>query len=127
MDFARPEIAIQASPTSLQKTGNALKKIFVTDPGLLLQLFLTLPVLVAGVMLHLSFLQWFLVALVSLLFLAAGVFRTAALLQIHHDSSMHPFHVSRIKWMGNALVTVTAGLSLVTYLLVFVPVINQMI
>ena len=92
-----------------------------------MQLLLTIPVIAAGIILQMNMLQWFLVIFVTLLFLVAGVFRTAALLQIHHEPSMTPFQVSRIKSMGNALVAVTAGLSLITYLLVFLPIINQMI
>ena len=127
MDYTQPDIAIQARPSSLQKTGNALRKIFVQDPGLVLQLMLTIPVIVAGIILHMNALQWFLVTFVTLLFLVAGVFRTAALLQIHYEPSMTPFQVSRIKSMGNALVAVTAGLSMITYLLVFLPMINHLI
>jgi diacylglycerol kinase len=127
MDFAQPDIAIQAGTSLLQKTGSALKKVFVSDPGLLLQLLLTFPVIAAGIILHVGALKWFLILLVTLLFLVAGIFRTAALLQIQHDPSLHRFHVSRIKCMGNALVALTACLSLLTYLLVFVPLINQMI
>jgi diacylglycerol kinase len=127
MDYARPDIAIQARPSVVQKTGNALRKIFAQDPGLMLQLLLTIPIIAAGIILQMSILQWFLVIFVTLLFLVAGIFRTAALLQIHHEPSMTPFQVSRIKAMGNALVAVTAGLSLITYLLVFLPIIYQMI
>jgi diacylglycerol kinase len=127
MDFAQPDIAIQAGTTSLQKTGSALRKVITADPGLMLQMLLTVPVVIAGILFHLGFLQWFLVVLVTLLFLVAGIFRTAALLQVRHDNNLRPFQVSRIKCMGNAIVTVTAGLSLLTYLLVFVPVINQML
>lgn len=127
MDYARPDIAIQARPTLLQKTGNALRKIFAQDHGLVLQLLLTIPVIAAGIILQLNILQWGLVVFVTLLFLVAGIFRTAALLQIQHEPSMSPFQVSRINSMGNALVAVTAGLSLITYLLVFLPIINQMI
>lgn len=127
MDYTQPEIAIQARPSTLQKTGNALRKIFAQDQGLVLQLLLTIPVILAGIILHVSVIQWFLVAFVTLLFLVAGIFRTAALLQIHHEPTITPFQISRIKSMGNALVAVTAGLSLITYLLVFIPIINQMI
>ena len=127
MDYTRPDITIQARPSALLKTGNALRRILAHDPGLMLQLLLTIPVIAAGIILQMNMLQWFLVIFVTLLFLVAGVFRTAALLQIHHEPSMTPFQVSRIKSMGNALVAVTAGLSLITYLLVFLPIINQMI
>ena len=127
MEFAHPEVAFQASPSSLQKSGSALKKIFASDPGLTLQLLLTVPVVAAGILLRVGVLQWFLIVFVTLLFLAAGVFRTAALLQLHHEPTLDSFRVSRIKCMGNALVTITAGLSLLTYLLVFLPVINTML
>jgi hypothetical protein len=58
---------------------------------------------------------------VTLFFLLAGIFRRAALIQISRDRSYHQFQKSRIRCMGNALVAITGGISLLTYLLIFVP------
>jgi hypothetical protein len=66
-------------------------------------------------------LQWMLVLIVTLFFLLAGIFRRAALIQISRDRSYHQFQKSRIRCMGNALVAITGGISLLTYLLIFVP------
>lgn len=127
MEYTHPDIAVQANPTGLQKTGYALRKVFSSDAGLLLQLLLTIPVVAAGIALHMNAVQWIVIVFVTLLFLVAGIFRTAALLQINHDRSLTRFQISRIKSMGNAIVAVTAGLSLLTYMVVFVPKISQLI
>ncbi len=127
MNSTQAEITIQAPPSSLHKNGSALKAVLRNDPGLILQLLLVLPVITAGILFNLNAIQWVLVSFVTLIYLAACLMRTAALLQIHHDKSLKPFHVSRIRCMGNAIVTITAGLSLLTYLLVFVPIITHLI
>ncbi|MFH0758522.1 MAG: diacylglycerol kinase [Bacteroidota bacterium] len=127
MDFTAPNITLQARPTALDHSDSAIKKVFANDPGLVLQLLLVIPIIAAGILLGINALQWVLVSFVTLLFLVAGVFRTAALLQINQDRSITEFHASRIRSMGNALVTVTAGLSLITYLFVFVPQVVQML
>lgn len=127
MNYTQSEITIQASPSGLTKTGSALKSILRNDPGIVLQFLLVLPIVTAGVLFNLNAIQWVLVSFVTLIYLAAVIMRTAALLQIRHDNTMDAFRVSRIKCMGNAILTVTAGLSLLTYLLVFIPVIGQFI
>lgn len=127
MDISHPEITIQARSSSPQNVSNGLRKVFLHDPELHVQLFFIIPIVAGGIILHLSALQWFLVILVSVLFLAAGIFRTAAMLQIKHDFSLSPFQVTRIKAMGNILVTIAAGISLFTYLLVFVPKVIQLL
>ena len=121
MDFSQPEFAIQARPSALQNVMSGLRKVFASDPGLILQVLVTVPIIAAGIILHINVVQWVLVSLVTLLFLLAGIFRTAALLQISYDSSLSPFHVSRIKCMGTAGVVITSGISLFTYMMVFVP------
>jgi diacylglycerol kinase len=127
MDYAHPEIVLQAHPSPAAKTLQALRKVFASDPGLILQFFLTIPIFAGGIILHMNILQWVLVTLVTLLFLMAGIFRTAAILQVGHDRSVNAFEASRIHYMGNALVVVTAGLSLTTYLLIFIPKIIQIL
>jgi diacylglycerol kinase len=123
MEITHPEIALQAPSSALRNTGSAIKKIFAADPAMAAQLCLTIPIIATGIALQMNALQWILVAFVTILFLMAGIFRTAALLQTRHDKSLTPFHVNRIRCMGNAIVTLTAGLSLITYLLIFVPLI----
>lgn len=127
MNYTQSDITIQTAPSTLSKSGSALKTILRNDPGLILQLLLVLPVISAGILFNLNAIQWVLVSFVTLIYLIACVVRTAALLQIQHDDSLDSFQVSRIKCMGNAILTITAGLSLITYLLVFVPVISQLI
>jgi len=127
MDFSQPDYALQARPNILQNILSGLRKVFASDPGLTLQLILTIPIIAGGIVLQLNAVQWVLVILVTLLFLIAGVFRTAATLQTRNDSSITPFQTTRIKLMGNSLVVITAGLSLLTYLLVFIPRIIQVL
>ena len=127
MNYTQSDITIQTAPSTLSKSGSALKTILRNDPGLILQLLLVLPVVSAGILFNLNAIQWVLVGFVTLIYLIACVVRTAALLQIQHDDSLDSFKVSRIKCMGNAILTITAALSLLTYLLVFVPVISQLL
>jgi diacylglycerol kinase len=127
MDFSHPDYALQARPNVLQNILSGLRKVFASDPGLTLQIILAIPVIAGGIVLQLNAVQWVLVIFVTLLFLVAGIFRTAALLQIRNDSSITPFQASRIRLMGNSLVVIAAGLSLLTYLLVFIPRIIQML
>ena len=122
MNYSQAELTVQAAPVRSRQTGSALRSIIRQDPSLVLQLLLTLPVIFGGVLLHLNAVQWILVGFVTLLYLGAFVMRTASLLQIKHDTSLTAFHVSRIKAMGNAILTVTAGASLITYMLVFIPI-----
>ncbi len=121
MDFSQTDYALEARTGILQNILSALRKVFVFDPGLTAQLMLTIPIIAGGIVLHLNAVQWLLVIFVTLLFLVAGIFRTAAMLQMRQDSSITPFHATRIRLMGNSLVVITAGLSLFTYLLVFIP------
>jgi diacylglycerol kinase len=125
MDYTHPDITIRAKHSSLLRKDSPLKKVFSSDPGLTAQIFLSLPVIVAGMIFHINALQWVLVTIVTLLFLFAGILRTASLLQIKRDQSLDSFHVNRIRCMGNAIVTITSGVSFITYLLVFVPSIIQ--
>jgi len=127
MDFSHSEYTLQAAPSASRNMLEGLRKVFNTDPGMNLQLILTVPVIAGGIVLHLNAVQWVLVIIATLLFLVAGVFRTAALLQINKDTTINPFQMSRIKCMGNAIVAVTAGVSLLTYMLVFIPKITQLL
>ena len=121
MYYAQLDYTLQARSSALQNVLGGLRKVFIRDPGLTLQLLLTIPIIAGGIVLQMNVVQWMLIIFVSLLFLVAGIFRTAALLQIDRNTSLSSFQVSRIKSMGTAIVVITAGLSLFTYLMVFVP------
>ena len=127
MEISYQEATLHAGRSTAHPFLSALKKIWISDPGLMTQLLLTVPVILGGVALNLSALQWVLVGLVTFTFLLAGVFRTAALLQVKRETGLSSFQVSRIKCMGNAIVVVTAGISLLTYLLIFVPKITALL
>lgn len=92
-----------------------------------MQLLLTFPIIAAGVAFQLSAFQWVAVGFVTFIFLGAGVCRTAALIQLKQDKDIDTFRRSRIKCMGNAMVTFAAGISLATYLIVFIPKISVLI
>jgi diacylglycerol kinase len=126
MDFLHPETLLRTRPSAPWKVISALQKICQRDPNLVMQLLLTIPVVGACMVFHTTVLQWLLIMLVTIIYMIAGIFRTAALLQIRHEPRLTPFQVSRIKCVGNMLVTVTAGLSLMTYLIVFIPLIGRM-
>ena len=121
MNYSHPDIAIQARVPSTTAVSSGLRKVFSSDPALTTLLLSSVPLVAGGVALHLNVVQWTLVGFVTLIFLMAGVFRRAALLQIERDSKISGFHASRIRWMGNGLVALTGGISLLTYLLIFVP------
>jgi diacylglycerol kinase len=125
MEFSHPEIVLQVRPLTLRENrrGSALKKIFANDPAIVAQFFLVAPIIAAGIAFHISALQWFLILLATGIFLVCGIFRAAAILQTKRDSTLSSFHVSRIKIMGNALMVISAGISFLTYLLIFIPAI----
>jgi diacylglycerol kinase len=127
MNYTEANVAVQAAPTRIERTPSPLVRVLKNDPGLLLHLLLVLPVIFGGFLLHINVIQWVLVGFVTILYLVASVMRTAALIQINHDRSLTAFHIRRIKSMGNAIVTITAGLSLITYMLVFLPVVIELI
>jgi diacylglycerol kinase len=127
MDYGQSTLSLPIKPSSTQHVLNGVRKVFVSDPGLTLQLLLTLGLIAGGIALQLTALQWVLVGFVTFLFLMAGVFRRATLLQISRDQSISSFQVSRIKCMGNAIVTIMAGISLLTYLMVFIPKITPLL
>lgn len=121
MELSHSEYAVQTRSSVLQNILSGLRRVLVSDPGLIAQLLGSIVIIGGGILLNLNTVQWVLTLLATLLFLAAGIFRGAALLQVKRDPSLSRFHVQRIKCMGNALVTITAGLSLFTYLMIFVP------
>lgn len=125
MDISHPDFAIQARSSSPQNVSNGLRKVLAFYPELHIQMFFILSIVAGGIILHLNAIQWILVILVTGLFLVAGVCRSAAILQTKNDSSLSENQVTRIKAMGNTLLTLTAGISLFTYMLIFVPKIIQ--
>ena len=125
MEYSHPDVAIQAAPLTLRENSreSAIKKVFASDPALAAQLFMLLPLAAAGIVFQITAIQWFLVLLVSFISLVCGVFRAAAILQSKRDVRLSDFHINRIKTMGNSLVAISAGISFLTYLLVFIPAI----
>jgi diacylglycerol kinase len=125
MELTHPDIALQAGPLTLRENRreNALMKIFASDSALAAQFFLMIPLIAAGIAFHITVLQWFLVAFVTFISIICGIFRAAALLQVKRDLNITAFHETRIRTMGNALVAVSAGISFITYLLIFTPAI----
>jgi diacylglycerol kinase len=127
MNYTQADLTIKATPAPLRKYGSPFGTILRHDPSLVLQLLLTLPVIFGGILLHLNAVQWILVGFVTVLYLGAVVMRTAAILQTKVDSSLTTFHIRRIKAMGNAILSIAAGISMITYMLVFVPLILPLI
>lgn len=127
MDYTHPDIAIQASSASSPSYISALRKIFFQDRALAFQTIL-IPLLAAsGIALHFTVIQWSLLVFVTLMFLVAGIFRRAALLQVEQDESYSTFQIARIRSMGNAIVAVAGGILMLTYLLIYVPRLTQML
>jgi diacylglycerol kinase len=127
MDISHPDFAIQSPSIEAQSIGSGLRKVFFSDLELHIQLFAVIPIVAGGIILHLNVVQWILVILVTALFLVAGICRSAAFLQVKNDLSLSTNQVNRIKAMGNTLVTLTAGISFFTYLLIYVPKIIQLL
>ena len=121
MDYTQPGYTLQARNSILLNILMGLRKVFLSDTVLALQLLMTAPIIAAGIAFDINAVQWILVIFVTLLFLMAGIFRTAALLQARRDSSLTPFQVSRIRCMGTLGLVLTSGISLFTYMMVFVP------
>ena len=121
MDFSQPDYALQAGNSTLQNVTGGLRKIFTSDPSISLQFLMTIPVFAAAVVLKVSGVQWFVIILTTLIYLVAAIFRTAALLQIDRSTSLSSFEISRIKCVGTAGVIITAGISLASYAMIFIP------
>ncbi len=104
-----------------------LKKIFADDRGVFLPLLFTVVVISAGIFLKLNFLQWTIVSILSLALLTMGMYRSAANLLTIYDQSISLDQGIRIRAMGTFLVAFTAGVSIFTYLIIFMPKINTLI
>lgn len=103
------------------------RKIATDDGSVLLQLLITVAVISAGIFLQLNVLQWFFVMLLTLGFLFTGIYRSAARLLTFYDDEISLDQAIRIKAMSNIIVMVTAGFTLFSYLIIFVPKINQLL
>jgi len=103
------------------------RRIATDDGSFLLQLFFTIAVISAGIYLQLNVLQWALVAVLSSVFLFTGFYRSAAHLLTSYDDSITWDQAVRIKAMSNILVTITAGFTFFSFLIIFVPKINQLL
>ena len=104
-----------------------IRRIATDDGSVLLQIFLTLAVVSAGIFVQLNVLQWILVALLTSAFLIAGVYRSAAHLLTVYDDDISLDQAVRIKALSNILVMITAGFTFFSYLLIFMPKINVLI
>ncbi len=121
MDFTQPDIALQAGNSTLPNLTGGLKKIFTSDPVISFQFLMTVPVIAAAVSLKISGIQWFVIILTTIIYLVAVVFRTATHLQIERSASLTSFEISRIKCVGTTGVIITAGISLASYAMIFIP------
>jgi len=104
-----------------------LRRIATDDGSFLLQVLFTLAVISAGIFLRLDMLQWTVVALLSSFFLFTGFYRSAAHLITSYDDSITWNQAVRIKAMSNIVVTFTAGITFFTFLMIFMPKINQLL
>jgi len=104
-----------------------LGKIATDKGSFLIQVLFTLIVVSAGVLVQLNVVQWGIVALSSFIFLSTGFYRSAAHLLTRFDVSMSIGQAVRLKAMSNFMLTITAGISFFTYLIVFMPEINQLL
>ena len=104
-----------------------LKRIATDDGSFLLQMLLTVIVVSVGIFLRLTVLQWTVVALLTFGFLFSGFYRSAAHLLTTYDNSISREQAIRIKAISNIFVTFTAGITLFSYLLIFVPKINLLL
>ena len=103
------------------------RRIAIDDGGLLLQLLFIIAVISAGLFVELNLIQWTIVASLSTIFISIGICRSAANQLIIHDRSISSGQAVRIKALSNILMAFTAGISFFTYLIIFMPKINQLL
>lgn len=127
MNVQTSNAAIQAQIYSGSVSRGPVRSLISHDPNLILQLLLAFPIIAGGIVLHINAIQWILVTSVTFFYLAACVLRSAAIIQIKREKKMASFQASRIRCLGNGMVTITAGISLLTYLLVFGPLVSALI
>ncbi len=100
-------------------------RIAAEEGVFLMQLFFTIAVITAGIFLQISSLQWAIIALLSVVFLLSGFYRNAAFLASRYDDSISSDQAIRIKALSNVVIALLSGISFFTYLLIFMPKINQ--
>ena len=127
MNVTTSNAAIQAEIYSTSGTRGPIRSLLGRDPNLILQILLAFPIIAGGIVLHINAVQWILVSSVTFFYVAACILRSAAIIQISREKKMASFHASRIRCLGNGMVTITAGISLLTYLLVFGPLVSALI
>ena len=104
-----------------------LRRITTDDGSFLLHMLFTIAVISAGIFLRLSMSQWAIVAVLSSVLLLTGFYRSAAHVLTIYDDSISLNQAVRIKAMSNILVTFTAGITFFSYLMIFMPKINQLL
>jgi hypothetical protein len=104
-----------------------LRRITTDDGSFLLHMLFTIAVISAGIIFRLSLLQWAVVAVLSSVLLFTGLYRSAAHVLTIYDESISLNQAVRIKALSNILVTFTAGITFFSYLMIFMPKINQLL
>ena len=104
-----------------------VRKIATDNGGIIILFFFTATVILAGIFLQLNALQWTIIALLSIISLSIGIYRSAANLLISHDQSISSGQAVRIRALSNMLMAFAAGISFFTYLMIFMPKINQLL
>jgi len=104
-----------------------LRRITTDDGSFLLLMLFTIAVISAGIIFRLNVLQWAVVAILSSFLLFTGFYRSAAHVLTIYDESISLNQAVRIKAISNVLVTFTAGITFFTYLMIFMPKINQLL
>ena len=104
-----------------------IRRITTDDGSFLLHMLFTIAVISAGIFLRLSVSQWAIVAILSSGLLLTGFYRSAAHVLTIYDDSISLNQAVRIKAMSNILVTFTAGITFFSYLMIFMPKINQLL
>ena len=102
-------------------------RIATNDGSVLLQLFLAVAVVSAGIYLQLNVLQWIFVSVLTSVFLFTGMYRSAVHLLTNYDDDISLDQAVRIRALSNILVIITAGFTLFSYLLIFMPKINVLL
>lgn len=103
------------------------RRIATDDGSVILQLLLAVAVVVAGIYLQINVLQWIFVGILSSVFLFTGIYRSAAHVLTNYDEEITIDQAIRIKAMSNIIVMFTAGFTLFSYLLIFMPKINVLL
>ena len=104
-----------------------VRRIATDDGSFLFQLLFTIAVISAGIFVNLNVLQWTVVAILSFVLLTSGFYRSAAHLLTIYDDSITWERAVRIKALSNIVVTFTAGITFFSFLMIFMPKINQLL